>query len=261
MIRTASDMLAALKSNRFCGVVLYRGPSMIDGAPIVAIANKITSASTNVKTGAMVQTFIIRSDVSPVVALKSGLDSSVCGDCLMRPYLGGACYVNVGRSVRSVYETLIRGDRYAEPGVDYDVAILPELFAGLGFRLGTYGDPAAVPFQVWRAATLRAAFTNGYSHQWRDARFQALKTICMASCDSLADLADATAAGWRSFRVRTPSEAKAKGEVICPASKEAGVKTSCDACQSCGGTSAKAKASMVIIAHGATAKRFVGAQA
>ena len=261
MIHTASDMLAALKSNRFCGVVLYRGPSMIDGAPIVAIANRITNASSNAKTGAMVQTFIIRADVSPMAALKSGLDSSVCGNCLMRPYLGGACYVNVGRSVRSVYETLVRGNRYAEPNVDYDVAILPALFAGLGVRLGTYGDPAAVPFQIWRAATLRAAFTNGYTHQWRDARFAALKTICMASCDSLSDLADATAAGWRSFRVRAANESKAKGEVICPASKEAGVKTSCDACQACGGTSAKAKASMVIIAHGATAKRFMGAAA
>lgn len=56
MIQTAEEMRLAIKRNRFTGVILYEGPSHIDGAPIVVIANRIVAPSTNDKTGAMVQT-------------------------------------------------------------------------------------------------------------------------------------------------------------------------------------------------------------
>jgi hypothetical protein len=49
--------------------ILYEGPSMIDGKPIVVIA---TVGSANSKTGAMVQTWIMRQDVEPHHALKTG---------------------------------------------------------------------------------------------------------------------------------------------------------------------------------------------
>jgi hypothetical protein len=155
MIKTAQEMTAALKRSKFTGVILYQGASALDGAPIVVIANRITAASTNAKTGAMVQTFIIRSDIDPLTALKTGFDASVCGDCQHRPANNGSCYVNVGRSVMSVYGAFKRG-RYARPNVDYDPAIIPALFAGLAFRIGTYGDPTAAPFQIWRRATVNA---------------------------------------------------------------------------------------------------------
>jgi hypothetical protein len=133
---------------------------------------------------------------------------------------------------------------------------LPELFAGMAFRIGTYGDPCAVPFQVWRACTLRAAVINGYTHQWRDPRFAAFKLLCMASADSVVDMEMAHAMGWRTFRVRGAGEPVLKSEKPCPASKEMGHRTSCVNCKACGGHSAKARVSMVIIAHGATANRF-----
>jgi len=259
MIRTAAAMRAALRKGTWCGVILYEGPSMLDGAPVVAIVNKITKASTNAKTGAMTQSFIIRSDVDPIAALKLGLDASVCGDCLHRPDPETGrrtCYVNVGRSVRSVFEAYKRG-RYARPGIDYDPAILPDLFAGLAFRAGTYGDPVAAPYQLWRRATLKAAAINGYTHQWRLGRFAAFKHLCMASADSIGDLEEAHAKGWRTFRVRHASEpVLARREAICPASAEAGKRTDCATCRACGGLSAKARVSMVIIAHGATAGHF-----
>jgi hypothetical protein len=59
---------------------------LIDGSPIVVIVNKI-DGSDNAKTGAMVQTFIIRSDIAPVAALQSGADYAICGDCEHRPIL------------------------------------------------------------------------------------------------------------------------------------------------------------------------------
>ncbi len=256
--KSAHAMRNALRRNKFAGVVLYQGPSMIDGAPIVVIANRIVTASGNAKTGAMVQTFIIRSDVPPLEALRSGADASICGDCTHRPANKGSCYVNVGRSVASVYGAYTRG-RYALPGTDYDPAILPDLFAGLVVRLGTYGDPAAAPFQTWRAATLRAAGITGYSHQWHKAQFQVFRLLCMASADSEAEARVAQGMGWRTFRVKLPGAPKLAREVTCPASKEAGVKTSCEDCRACGGTSSKARAGIVINAHGTTAKRFVGA--
>lgn len=255
MINSASAMRLALRREKFRGVILFEGPSALDDKPIAVIANRITTASINAKTGDMVQTFIIRSDVDPMTALKSGDDASVCGDCMHRPNNGGTCYVNVGRSVMAVYGALTRG-RYAKPGVDYDPAILPDLFAGLAFRAGTYGDPTAAPFQVWRAATLKAAAINGYTHQWRDGRFASFKTFCMASADSEADHASAHAAGWRTFRVKMAASPILSGEVACPASAEAGHKTDCASCRACGGTSAKAKVSIAINAHGPTKNRF-----
>jgi len=61
------------------GVVLYRGPSAITGAPIVVVATGLDGAlSDNEKTGAMVQTYVLP-DVGqePQEAIKSGADDSV----------------------------------------------------------------------------------------------------------------------------------------------------------------------------------------
>lgn len=254
-------MVSALSGNspRFAGVCLYIGPSMLDGAPIMLIANRIVQKSTNEKTGALVQTFIIRADMKPNDAIKSGDDASICGDC---PHRGTACYVNVSQSVTSVYAAFTR-KRYAMPGLDYDPAIIPDLFAGRKVRLGTYGDPCAVPFQIWRAMTLKAHALLGYVHQWKDARFQAFKLLCMASCDTEQQAVDATAKGWRVFRVRTALEPRLAGEVVCPASHEAGQKTTCEDCKACGGHSAKAKANIVIVSHGVAhkVKAFASIQA
>lgn len=259
MIKTAAEMLKALKRGTWCGVVLFEGASLLDGGPIVVIANRITSASHNAKTGAMIQSYILRADIDPREALRQRLDASICGDCIHRPDEGGkrTCYVNIGRGPMSTFDAFQRG-RYARPGVDYDVAIIPELFAGLLFRAGTYGDPTAAPYQVWRRATLKAKAITGYVHQWRQPRFAPFKTLCMASADSVADADEANAAGWRSFRVRKPSEYLRPKEVICPASAEAGRKVQCDVCKACGGTSAKAKASIAILAHGIGARIFNG---
>ena len=144
----------------YAGVILYEGPSMIDGKPIVVIANRITTASNNGKTGAMVQTFIMRQDIAPHDAVKTGDDASICGDCTHRPANGGSCYVKVFQAPLSTWKAYKRG-RYLK----ITTAQSSELFAGKFFRLGTYGDPAAAPFQVWRAATLKTKGHNGYTHQ------------------------------------------------------------------------------------------------
>jgi hypothetical protein len=243
------QIIEDLKRNRFAGIILYEGPSAIDGAPIVVIANRIATGSNNAKTGAMVQTFIMRADVNPFRALKTGQDDSICGDCPQRPFKGGKCYVDVAKSVASVYGAFERG-RYARPGIDYDTADLPEIFAGRAFRLGTYGDPAAAPFQIWRAATLKAAKITGYTHQWRNPAFQAFALLCMASADSESDQLLASACGWRTFRAKRASEPRTTSEIGCPAAKENGAHTSCERCGLCAGNTSKSAKDIVINLHG-----------
>lgn len=253
MIQSASEMRKALKKATFAGLVLYEGPSAIDGGPIVIIANRIAADSKNEKTGAMVQTFIMRADIGPLEAAKAGTDSSVCGMCAARPALGNFCYVNLGQAPHSTFGAYKRG-RYARPGIDYAPEIVPELFAGAFVRLGSYGDPGAAPIGFWKPLVAFSKAVNGYSHQWH-ARPD-LKGHCMASVETESQAETARALGWRTFRVKLATELKTQGEVTCPASKEAGAKTTCADCRACGGNGAKARASIVINAHGPKAKRY-----
>lgn len=239
------------------GYIAYEGPSQIDGRPIVVIVNKL-AGSDNTKTGAdLVQTFIIRADVAPTDALKTGDDVSICGQCVHRPILAktngqAPCYVNVGRSVRSVYEAYKRG-RYAHatPGQ------LRAILAGRKVRLGTYGDPAAAPVALWQEITADAAGVVGYSHQWQAVNFDhaAWAPLVMASADSIDEAAQANLYGMRVFRVSVGVD-KQPGEATCPASAEGGRKATCDTCMLCGGTR-KAARDIVIADHAAGHKRRV----
>jgi hypothetical protein len=237
------------------GAVIWRGPSMLDGAPIVVIATGLEKASNNEKTGGgLIQTWILREDVSPTDAVNSGADASICGACPHRGTIvdgknvGRSCYVTVFQAPLNVWKTYKRG---GYPVVAWqDVAAL---FDGRGVRLGAYGDPAAVPVDFWAVALDRAAYWTGYTHQWRAAS-PAFARLVMASCDSAEDRFAAKVAGYRTFRVTGKGEERGAREVICPASEEAGFKTTCDVCRACGGLSAKAKADVVIAVHGAASK-------
>jgi len=236
------------------GFIVYRGPSMLDGAPIIVVATGFAAGSANAKTGAgLIQTWILRDDVSPLEAVNTGADASICGDCVHRgavvdgKNVGRSCYVTVFQAPNNVWKTARRG-AYASVPIDG----LAALFEGRKIRFGAYGDPAAVPLSVLSAMSSRAAGWTGYTHQWR--RFPELAPFCMASCDSLSERAGARALGFRVFRVSTSPGASDRLEVICPASAEAGHKTTCDACMACGGTSARARADIVIAAHGSAGK-------
>jgi hypothetical protein len=92
------------------GLVLYRGPSMIDGQPIVCIATGLATKSTNEKTGDLIQTWILRDDIAPIDAANTGADVSICGDC---PHRG---QVIDGKNVnRTCYVTLFHQWRKCDP--------------------------------------------------------------------------------------------------------------------------------------------------
>ena len=240
------------------GVVAWRGVSWFDGAPIVAILTGLGSRSANSKTGAMLQLWILHAEVAPLDAIRSGLDASICGDCPhRRDATTGArsCYVNVGQAPRSVYAAYQRG-RYPAVSVER----LAELCAGQKVRLGAYGDPAFLPAEILRACAAGATLSTGYTHQWRDPRAVHARAFCMASADSSADTARALADGWRVFEV-APAESRTLGSVVCPASEEAGRRTTCADCGLCGGLHARGRAAgpslvrvISIAPHGSGAK-------
>lgn len=259
------------------GFILYRGPSLIDGSPIVVVATGFARRSANAKTGDMVQTYILADGVNPVEAARTGQDVSVCGDCKHRPANGGSCYVTLIHGPSAVHRSLQRGaypyarDAQVDPQ-DYshdstaDV-LIQDLGEGRMVRLGTYGDPAAVPAMVWELLTERAAGRTGYTHQWLRMRsgdaemasqMRQLRELVMASVDSEAERARAQQDGWRTFRVRGAEEPILPREFICPASEEAGKRATCATCGACDGAQRGAsKASAVIIVHGTRARRFV----
>ena len=230
------------------GAVIYKGPSNFDAKPIVVIA---VWSSKNSKTGDMLQTYILRSDIDPRDANKYGEDESICGQCQHRgtPTLDPTkalaeertCYVTMGQGPLIVFNEFIAGK--------YPVASPRAVGAGRRVRIGTYGDGAAAPDYVWSELLSEAEGHTAYSHNGGDPQRY------MVSADTLAQAQGAWANGYRTFRVvRDVSEIR-KNEVLCPASKEAGHKTTCAACLLCGGASVKAK-SIAIPVHGSGAVHF-----
>ena len=196
--------------------IIYNGPSLLDGKPIVAIA---TWSNRNTKTGAVLQTYILRSDINPLEASKTGEDFSICGDCTMRGEVnddpkrkqakGRRCYVNLGQGVLIVYKSFLRGV--------YSMANTKAGRNTLGrarfVRVGTYGDPAAVPDFVWTQLLAEASTFTAYSHQsgWRP-------DIAMQSADNKAQAVAHWTAGRRTFRVIADlGELDKANEALCPA--------------------------------------------
>jgi hypothetical protein len=244
---------AGARSN---GLVLYRGPSRLDGRSIVAVLTGLRRRSRNAKTGPMLQTWILRERVDPVRAAHTGADASVCGACPLRssPSISRRCYVNLGQAPLAIYAALRRG---AYPRAS-DAARIQAAAAGHAVRLGSYGDPAAVPTWIWTALVSRASSWTGYTHQWARSDFDArLLDLCMASVETDADIADLRARhpGARYFRIRRPGSGLARGEMQCPASAEAGHRLGCAECGACAGRSKRGR-SISITAHGAVALRF-----
>jgi hypothetical protein len=120
-------------------------------------------------------------------------------------------------------------------------------------RLGTYGDPAAVPAYIWESLLSQAVGHTAYSHQSGLVGAAFDPAIMMESADSLEQAKAAWGQGRRTFRiVKSVSDIVAGKEILCPASAEAGKRTSCADCGLCGGAKIKAK-SIAIPAHGAGA--------
>jgi hypothetical protein len=228
--------------------IIYKGPSRIDGAPIVVLA---TYSNRNTKTGAVVQTYILREDVNPLEASKTGADVSICGTCPLRGTpttdparkiaQGRRCYVNLGQGVLITWRAYHRGV--------YPDAQSAEARASIGrgrvVRVGTYGDGRAVPDHVWDELLSECSAWTAYTHGegWRP-------DLAMQSVEDIDTARKHWSAGRRTFRIVTGvAEIDTSNEVLCPASKEAGRRTTCASCKLCSGTATKSPKSIAIPAH------------
>lgn len=227
-------------------MVVYEGPSVLNGASIVAIITGLATPSTNRKTGPMAQLWILDATTEPHIAVKTGEDESVCGDC---PARNKWCYVTTFQGPLSIYRTWKRGG-YQE----YDSNLLEHK----ALRLGAYGDPAALPIETIRELGRSVDRFTGYTHQWKSCSRE-FQHYCMASVDTLSDQAEAAASGWRTFRVSARSgEREGVREVVCPASEEAGQLIDCYTCGACDGRRRPTvKSNVVIRAHGSKTKRYL----
>jgi len=241
------------------GYVIYKGASLLDGKPIMVVA---LLKSSNGKTGNMVQTYIMRRDMNPMEASKIGEDFSICGNC---PHKGIAvpddpvakqakerpCYVILFQGPSNVYKSYVKGN--------YPVALGHNTIASIGedkdVRLGTYGDPAVVPSYVWDSLLSKCKSNTAYSHQAMEQDAQYVPEYMMRSADTIEQAQTAWSNGERTFRV-APLNTLVKGkEILCPASEEAGRRTTCQSCKLCGGSKVNAK-SILIPAHG-NGKKYV----
>lgn len=252
-----------IKTNKPVSSIIYNGPSLLDGQPIVVIAI-VTSG--NVKTGNMIQTHIIRADINPLQASKTGADYSICGDCMHRGKAtdnpdkktaqGRTCYVNIGQGPNQVFKAFKAGK--------YPMAT-PEQIQALGMgrmvRLGTYGDPATVPNTVWDNLLKNSTGHTGYTHQHNKSPDY---SRLMYSADNAQDAQNAHNKGYRTFRVipvqeyaQNGKDALLQNEILCPASKENDKGVTCNQCKLCTGSQSKGK-SIAIVAHGTARNQYKG---
>ena len=238
------------------GAIFYDGPSQLDGVPIIGIVTGLKKPSKNIKTDWMLQTWILLRDIAPNIASKNGADISICGTCKHRyippsekkPARKRSCYVIVHQAPLSVWKCYRKGN-YSQLNYN-DVK-------GKQLRLGSYGDPAAIPLNVWEKLKKAAEVSShtGYTHQWKV--YPEYGSLCMASVDNAKERNEARSLGLRTFRVRRENQRiNKKMEFVCPASEEGSKKTTCEKCGLCNGLESKTNKSPVIIAHGSFAVNF-----
>ena len=250
-------------------MIIYQGKSQLDHETnIVCIA---TDGTSNQKTGSMVQTWILHADLDPISANRWGNDRGICGDCIHRgqekslfEFRGTAaersCYVLL-LGPQSIFRTYLAGGyKTARPDK------LNKLGRGRIIRVGSYGDPAAVPADIWRDLLKDCAGWTGYSHQLLAAdknslnnQFLEYSDFCMLSADTIEQARLAWSQGLRTYRtVESIEEIDNDREILCPASEQAGKITTCAKCKLCSGSKGKAQKarSVAIPVHGAGKRHF-----
>jgi hypothetical protein len=223
------------------GFILFEGASLFDKKPIVGI---VTYDTTNKKTGNMAQLWILRSDIKPNHAVKSGDDQSVCGGCVHRHNTGGACYVLPYHAPLAVY------NKYKRGGYTDKQKGLKQLQAlNKGLRLGAYGDCAMLSAEVLAEVVAVSAFHTGYTHQWQNKRLRHALDYCQASVDSSAEYYQARDMGITgTFRVVQNETELLANEIECLADSKG---ITCADCRKCDGNS-----NIAIMIHGSKASRF-----
>lgn len=208
-----------------------------------------TTDSTNIKTGPMIQIWIMPSNLHPVESRRTGHDATLqCQGC---PYASNqGCYVSplplmqIWRVYQSGdYETVTMGS--------------PEwstLFDGASVRLGAYGNPSMLPLAMLEDICSRAYMHTGYFHDWHLMPASLAKSygrFLMASCEP-SNVAFARNLGLRTFTAVSEAPLDRSIGIECLADKSG---LQCIDCGLCDGTQwsnkrSKPLPSVWIKAHG-----------
>lgn len=261
------------------GAVIYRGPSELNGSPIVAIL--LAGESNNGKIVAQydetgnklpardrraLQTVILPDLPIPATHARSqGRDGGPCGGCGMAGMRG--CYVT-SMFISSV-DKAWRNGRYSDATGEGMLRTVGPWWEQVGqaletkgryyqlLRHGAYGDPLALPDAVLERLARLADYLQlgetGYTHQWRSMPARARKYGLMASTETDAGWDAALALGLRPYHVSADGKAPGKA-TRCPSQLDG---TSCSECLMCHGPGAP----IVAATHGSGAARVNAAAA
>ena len=235
------------------GYVIYDGPSQLNGERILYIV--LVSKSHNSKIGEMGFQTVIITPHHPLEASKHGWDSANCGDCIHRgtptddPNRKQAedrtCYVKLFHMPLVVWK---QWDKGAYPYV-YGHKNIAKIGRNKKGRDGGYGDGGAVPSYIRESLFSESIGHASYCHQYNNPNSSFNPKHDMVSADNLSTAKTHWELGHRTFRViQDVKEVVLNKEILCPASKEMGRRTTCASCMLCGGSEVKAK-SIAIVQH------------
>lgn len=247
------------------GAIVWRGESWLEpGTEIVAIITGLTTPTANDKTGDLLQLWILLAHISPVDAVRTGQDRAICGDCAHR---GGWVHVLKGfkfvrKFIRTCYVLVFQSPRVIwrafKAGKYPDITQPQRDFCqGVDVRLGAYGDPALLPFEVVESIINPSLEGHtGYTAQWENPKIDPrFKRVLMASVNSIEERDRANGQGWGAFRVRELGEPPTRGELGCPSDATRAERLTCSQCMHCSGQDEGAKPfNQSIETHGAQAK-------
>jgi hypothetical protein len=198
------------------------------------------NGSGNRKTGDMIQTYML--DKERLISEPKTFGAK-CEACPMLK----KCYVSRDKlSVRKAIVKLTKGESTSYAFATLD-DVLP-LLSGRLIRLGTYGDPSAIPLDDLARICDAAKGHTGYTHFWReiDADYSA---YLMASCETLSDELLANGLGYRAFRVLLDDQETHETSAKSVQCLNASVNLTCAECLLCSGSQGKGSSNIYIHEH------------
>jgi hypothetical protein len=231
IIRFIKVQLSAPRNMLQNSYIVWEGDSLIDGSPIVLILTGFANPTSNRKTGRQLQSWIIQQNHLPTYAAKHNFDRGVCGSCRLKLTETGSCYVNL-LTVNNIYCSYITGNYHQFS--DKELAVLQHYRYPI--RIGSYGDPTAIPFDVWKPLILASGKHTGYTHRHKNCDLRWQKYL-MASVENETQARQAQSQGWRTFRIIAPDAPLSKNEILCRHTEDD--RNQCETCLLCDGASSK----------------------
>jgi hypothetical protein len=201
--------------------------------------------SVNRKTGEMIQTYLLDKET---LTTEPKVFGAKCAGCPMV----SKCYVsNDKMSVRRTVKKLLNGEACSYKFSTLD-EVLP-LLRGERVRLGTYGDPSALPLHDLQKICKTSDGWTGYTHFFREIDSD-YSLYLMASVESLEGELLAHSLGYLTFRVLLKEDENlevTKKSIQClnVENDKTLVSLQCVDCLICSGTKGRGKKSVYIEEH------------